>query len=435
MKTKFKQTDIGLIPEDWKICYLGGLGNLKNGINYNRNDVGAGLKVVSVKQLFRGEFVSFDDLESVRKEKIKNFKDYLLQNGDLLFARGSLKREGAGKLAMVCNIPEKDIVFSGFIIRFRIKTKNDYLFLNYLLRSPLYRELFPRIAVGTTITNLNQEILAKVPVILPSFNEQRAIASVLSSFDDKIELLEKQNETLEKIGEALFKHWFVDFEFPDENGKPYKSSGGKMIFNEELQKEIPEEWEVKRVKDIVDLTIGRTPPRMETNWFSTSQGIPWISIKDMGNSGVFLSETNEYLSNEAINKFNIPVIKKGTAVLSFKLTVGRVGITNKDMLSNEAIAHFNSPKYGLNQFFLFLFLKNFDFNSLGSTSSIASAVNSESLKNIGLFVPEKCVLNKFYELVNLNFNKIELNQNEINTLKLMRDLLLPKLMTGKIRVN
>jgi restriction endonuclease S subunit len=160
--------------------------------------------------LFRGELVSFNDLEVVKKDSISHWENYLLKEGDMLFARGSLKREGAGKLALVRNLPKEDIVFSGFTILFRNESENDNLFLNYLLRSPRYRELFPRIAVGTTITNLNQEILRSVPIILPPLPEQKAIAKILSDLDAKIELNNKMNRTLEAIGQALFKKWFID---------------------------------------------------------------------------------------------------------------------------------------------------------------------------------------------------------------------------------
>src|SRR5690606_3776929 len=138
---------------------------------------------------------------------------------------------------------------------------------------------------------------------------------VLSSLDDKIDLLHRQNKTLEQMAETLFRQWFVE--------------------------EAKEEWEVKKLKEVVDIGIGRTPPRKEFHWFSKSNiHVKWVSIKDLGDSGIFVFDTSEYLTEEAVEKFNIPVIPPDTVLLSFKMTLGRVAITTEQMLTNEAIAHF-----------------------------------------------------------------------------------------------
>jgi len=207
-----------------------------------------------------------------------------------------------------------------------------------------------------------------------------------------------QNGILEKIAQDLFKHWFIDFEFPNENGVPYKSTGGKMISTESI--EIPEGWRIEKLSHISDITIGRTPPRMEKQWFSENPNdVKWISIRDLGNSGIYVNKTAEYLTKEAVERFNISIIPKNTVILSFKLTVGRIAITTEDMLSNEAIAHIKLLKKDISPEFIYLFLKKFDFSSLGSTSSIATAVNSKSIKEIPILIPDEKTLRRFTEVV------------------------------------
>lgn len=252
------------------------------------------------------------------------------------------------------------------------------------------------------------DLIINVP---SSIAEQKSIASVLSSLDDKIDLLHRQNDTLEKMAETLFRKWFVEEE--------------------------KEEWESKQLKEVTDIAIGRTPPRKESKWFSTNpKDVKWISIKDLGDDGVFISITSEYLTKEAVETFNIPMIPKDTVVLSFKMTVGRVAITFDEMLSNEAIAHFKfNNKTPFSKEYLYMFLKTYRFETLGSTSSIVVAINSTMIKEMEILIPDEFTIQAFKDEAELLFNKIKSNQTQIQTLTALRDTLLPKLMSGEVRVS
>ncbi len=161
-----------------------------------------------------------------------------------------------------------------------------------------------------------------------------------------------------------------------------------------------------------------------------------VSIKDMGDSGIFIFDTSEYLTAEAVDNFNIPVIPKNTVVLSFKMTLGRVGITSEKMLSNEAIAHFKFNNHTpFTKEYLYLFLKTYPYQTLGSTSSIVTSINSRMIKELIIPIPDRQTLLLFDEQVKNGFLKINKNQKQIRTLQSLRDTLLPKLMSGEIRVN
>ena len=170
--------------------------------------------------------------------------------------------------------------------------------------------------------------------------------------------------------------------------------------------------------DICDIKIGRTPPRNQPQWFSGSHGIKWVSIKDMGNTGKYISQTSEFLTTDAIKKFNIPIIPVGTLLMSFKLTVGRLGFTGHDMCSNEAIAQLpiKDPDIVDNNY-LYYYLKNFNFGSLSSTSSIATAVNSKTVKNISVNLPPLYQQKKIADILSSLDEKIELNRRMNETLE------------------
>jgi len=170
--------------------------------------------------------------------------------------------------------------------------------------------------------------------------------------------------------------------------------------------------------DICDIKIGRTPPRKQPQWFSSSHGMKWVSTKDMGNTGKYISQTSELLTMDAISKFNIPIILAGTLLMSFKLTVGRLGFTEYDMCSNEAIAQLpiKDPDI-VDKNYLYYYLKNFNFDSLSSTSSIATAVNSKMVKNISVNLPPLDQQKKIADILSSLDEKIELNRRMNETLE------------------
>lgn len=306
--------------------------------------------------------------------------------------------------------------------------KADYNFVYYSLRHHYSQLLL--LKNGGAQQNLNVQIIKNYKLPLPPLPVQKKIAAILSSLDDKIEINTRMNKVLEETARALFHRWFVEFEFPNDEGKPYKSSGGRMIASE--MGEIPEGWTIKRAQEICNISIGKTPPRKETQWFtSNSSDVKWISISDMGSSGMFVLDSSEYLTVDAIEKFNIVTVPKDTVILSFKLTIGRVSITSEDLVTNEAIAHFKTNIQELREY-LYFTLKCYDYVSLGSTSSIATAINSKIIKNMNILLPHINLIKDYHALVLPIFEIIRTNQTEINQLKKIRETVLPKLMGGGI---
>ena len=193
--------------------------------------------------------------------------------------------------------------------------------------------------------------------------------------------------------------------------------------------------ETCRADEYFDISIGKTPPRKEPQWFSTNpKDVTWVSISDMGTCGLYISESSEQLTREAIDRHNVKIVPDNTVLLSFKLTVGRIAITDGEMTTNEAIAHFKTDKKEINEY-LYCYLKCFNYQTMGSTSSIATAVNSKIIKGMPFVVPTDEEITEFHSLATPMFAKIKANQAEIRNLTSLRDTLLPKLMSGELDVS
>ena len=230
----------------------------------------------------------------------------------------------------------------------------------------------------------------------------------------KIALNAKINHHLEEMAQAIFKSWFVDFE-------PFY---GKQ----------PTTWVTGKAEDFFDIAIGKTPPRKESEWFTTNpEDTTWVSISDMGDCGMFISDSSEYLTAESIKRFNVKIAPTHTVLLSFKLTVGRVAITNGEMATNEAIAHFKQTN-DITLEYLYCYLKAFDYQSLGNTSSIATAVNSKTIKAMPFIMPDHKVLGDFHAATAPLFEQVRTKLIENVRLVTIRDTLLPRLMSGELSV-
>ena len=281
------------------------------------------------------------------------------------------------------------------------------VFIYYFLKTLNLSNYAGGSAVPTLNRNHIHSLQVKVPLL---YDVQAKIGSFLKLLDDKIELNNAINHNLQQQVLAMYQKMFVDS--PNDNRKTC------------------------RADEYFDISIGKTPPRKEAEWFKTVQvdNIVWVSIADMGNCGLFIADSSEYLSPAAVKKFNVAIVPDNTVLLSFKLTVGRIAITDGWMTTNEAIAHFKTQNKFINEY-LYCYLKSYNFQTLGSTSSIATAVNSKIIKAMPFVVPTDDELAVFHNFAAPIFEKIKACQHENVQLTRLRDSLLPKLMSGEIDVS
>lgn len=278
-------------------------------------------------------------------------------------------------------------------------------YLYYHLNLNSTKNTIDSLLIGSTQKALTIESFKNIEIDVPNIEIQFKIVNLLNILSNKIRLNTDVNNNLLEIIDNLYKNEFIDIQ------------------------------EYKRAEEIANITIGKTPPRGNKKCFSTNkEDVKWVSIADLGKCGTYILDTSEKLTKEAVDSYNVKVIPKNTIILSFKLTVGRIAITSQEMTTNEAIAHFNLENKDM-IYYLYSYLKNFDYGKLGSTSSIATAVNSKIIKAMPIAIPEKEALKNYNEKVSSMFEKIRENEIENKNLEQLRDTILPKLMNGEIDLD
>ena len=297
----------------------------------------------------------------------------------------------------------------------------DSRFLYYVMLSRDFYMQADTVAIGAAQRTISLTALRNMEVELPSMEIQHRIANILSRYDSLIENYQKQIKLLEEAAQRLYKEWFVDLHFPGHE-------------NTKIVDGVPEGWEKKPALDFFEMSIGKTPPRTQKQWFTKgSNGIPWVSISDMKDT-MFVQETAEELTQDACENYNIKVIPKGTILLSFKLTVGRVAFAGADVCTNEAIAHFQKEGDEWKAYTL-MYLRNYNYDSLGNTSGISKAVNSTIIKNMPFVMPCTAILQEFSQRVLPFIKQTENLQSQLRLLTEARDRLLPKLMSGELTLE
>lgn len=354
------------------------------------NNEGEGLPFLQGNRTFGRRFPTFDTFTTKITKRASA--------GDVIMS----VRAPVGDL----NITPVDMCLGRGVCGIRMKNgKQDFLFylMKYNMQQLLNKE------AGTVFGSVNRNDINGLVVDIPDEETQDKIASFLGQIDRKIEINEAINRNLEDQVLTIYRKMFIETE--------------------------NEKRSVCRTDEYFDITIGKTPPRKEEEWFSGNPNdCVWISISDMGSCGTFINDSSEYLTKAAIEKHNVKVVPGNTVILSFKLTVGRIAITVGETTTNEAIAHFNNKKENIVEY-LYCYLKSFDFGALGSTSSIGTAVNSKTIKAMDFIVPDEAELADFYAITNPMFEQIKKNQFENQKLIAMRDILLPRLMSGELDVS
>ncbi len=382
------------------------------------NEENSGYYFISCKDIFDGQInyknarqITKADFEETHKRTMLEVDDILLTNSGTI-----------GRMAFVTDreATTKTTFQKSVAIIKPDKQKVLPRYLYYQLQNCVPQ--FINSSNGSAQKNLLLSTMRTFQIEIEENREkQEKIANTLSAYDDLIENNQKQIKLLEEAAQRLYKEWFVDLRFPEHE-------------NTKIVDGVPEGWKKNCAENFFEITIGKTPPRTEKRCFTTGKnGIPWVSIADMGNSGMFVLNTAENLTDDAIKQYNVKVIPKNTVFLSFKLTVGRVAIAPNDICTNEAIAHFKGRRECEREYTYF-YLKNFHYDELGSTSSISKAVNSKIIKAMPFIMPSEKLLKEYSSKTKDIFDLIICKQKMDNNLKIARDRILHKLMSGEMEV-
>jgi len=297
-------------------------------------------------------------------------------------------------------------------------------FYYYYFHLDSVQAYFYNVATGSTIKNLSLKSIQDFEVPVPEKTEWEGISDVLSALDTKINLNKRINAELEAMTKTLYDYWFVQFDFPDKNGKPYKNGGGKMVWNENLKREIPEVWNDGELKDIARITMGQSPPGESYN----SEGKGMVFFQGCTDFGSRFPTVRQFTTQPT------RYAKNGDILLSVRAPVGTLNIANEDCCIGRGLAALNSKNNCIAYLFgVMINLKQiFDRRNVDGTTF--GSITKDDLFSLKVVKPSMGILKLYHEIINPAFerqNKIELENQQLSEL---RDWLLPMLMNGQVKV-
>jgi type I restriction enzyme, S subunit len=364
------------------------------------------------------------DKKSVSDDDIEK---YILKEGDIVFARTG---NSTGKTYYHEN-KNGVLAYAGFLIKYSLDPdKVNPKYIRYFTISKYYNEWVDNLSLGSTRGNINANTFKICPILFPERNQQDILVKVLSNIDSKIELNNRINQELEAMAKTLYNYWFVQFDFPNEQGKPYKSSGGKMVYNEDLIREIPEDWDVRHLNEITPVSNESKNPLLSPDIDFKHYSIPVFDvIKTYGIEKGTTIKSNKFTVEEAdvlVSKLN-PWFKR--IVYPMK---------EENLICSTEFVVWRTPNINVKNY-LFYTAKNSHFiayctqNATG-TSNSHKRVNPTVMMKYQVAYNEN-IVEDFGEKIDSWIKKHVNNQQENTLLTELRDWLLPMLMNGQVTVG
>lgn len=377
-----------------------------------------------------GIVINSKDRRISKKDFEKIHKRTNLECGDLVIAT-------CGTLGKTCVIKDSLINYEfsrsvGIIKCNRKKLLPEYL--HYFFLNPLVQSRIVGNAKGGVQKHFYIGDMKDFEIQIPILAEQKKIASVLSALDDKIALNKKMNQKLEAMAKRLYDYWFVQYDFPDKNGHPYKTTGGPMTYNPTLKREIPVGWEVKQICDIAKIFNGSTPSTTEEENYGGE--IVWITPKDLSDQNCkFVYQGARNITQAGYDSCSTTMVPKGTVVMSSRAPIGLLSIAQCDLCTNQGFKNMVPNDMTDSKYLYYTIQQHIpQIQNLG-TGTTFKEVSKDELGRFAILYPPKKLIATFEEKVapifDVQFNKVK----EISRLTALRDKLLPLLMNGQVVVG
>ncbi|SCG82555.1 type I restriction enzyme, S subunit [Proteiniborus sp. DW1] len=349
----------------------------------------------------------------------KNAEKYLLEPNDIVFARTG---NSTGRSYFYDGRDGK-FVYAGFLIKFSLDPeKVNPKFMRYYTISTDYRNWVSSFSTGSTRGNINAQTYGSMKIKLPPRKQQDFLVEILSKLDEKIEINKQINKKLEEMAQAIFKHWFIDFEFPNENGEPYKSSGEEMVESELGM--IPKGWEVSNLNTVADIEMGQSPKGTSYN----ESGIGEVFYQGRTDFG------NRFPTKRLYTTEPKKMAKAGDILMSVRAPVGDINIAYEDCCIGRGLCLIrNREGHSSYMYYLMMSIRE-TLEIYNSEGTVFGSINKETLKSLPIIKPHSSIIEMYEKLVNDLDQKYLYNVKENRILVSLRDTLLPKLMSGEIRV-
>ncbi len=445
MNSEWQETIYGILRADFSENSLANLCHQDNGVQtgpfgsqlHQKDYVPVGTPILTVEHLGDNRIIH-QDLPRVSDYDKERLSKYTLRKGDIVFSRvGSVDRRALVREA------EDGWLFSGRCLRVRPDPdKIDPGYLSYFFGWASFKEYIRAIAVGATMPSLNTQILSDVIVPYPSLSEQRTIAHILGTLDDKIELNRRMNEMLEEMARALFKSWFVDFgpvRAKMEGRDPGLPKHLADLFPDQLVDSelgpIPEGWEVSEIGREVEVVGGSTPSTKEPAFWKEGN-IHWTTPKDLSKiQSPVLIETERKITRAGLQKISSGLLPVGTVLMSSRAPVGYLAIAQVPLAVNQGFIAMKCSGRISKEYTLSWCYENMDIIKANAGGTTFQEISKRNFRPLKVIVPSRGILKAYDSIVNPLFEKITLNVYESHTLTAQRDTLLPKLVSGELQVE
>ena len=351
-------------------------------------------------------------------------EEFLLEKGDIITP---LTEQAIGLLGTTARIPKSGkYIQSQDIALVKCKAgKIDPTFCYYLISSRLVRNQLSAAAQQTKIRHTSPDKIKACTVWIPELDEQITIGRLFASLDDKIHLNKRINDNLEAMAKQLYDYWFVQFDFPNEDGKPYKSSGGTMVWNEKLKREIPQGWSNGVLSDVANITMGQSPDGSSYN--EDGEGI--IFYQGSTDFGLRFPDIRQYTTSPS------RYANKGDILMSVRAPVGALNIANNDCCIGRGLSALSSKIGSMTHLYYLMNDFRLKFEGMNSAGTTFGSITKDELFSLPVIIPTKSVISEFEQVCEPIFDKQMIIGEEINGLTKQRDELLPLLMNGQATVN
>ena len=377
-----------------------------------------------------------DSLAKVRYGDAPSRAQRAVEKDTILYStvRPNLKHYG-----IVAEYNPNIVVSTGFTtidVKENKKEEIDAHFLYYLMTQQWVTKHLHTIAQSSVSSypSISPSDIGNLEFEFPFIATQRRIASVLSNIDKKIALNRQINQNLEALAKQLYDYWFVQFDFPDENGKPYKSSGGAMVYNEQLKREIPKGWEVKTINDLAEVFNGATPSTSDS--LNYGGDIIWITPKDLSNQqSKFIIQGERNITDKGYGSCSTHLLPVDSILMSSRAPIGLFTIAKTELCTNQGFKSF-VPKDKLLNSYLYYYLLQYkkQIERLGTGTTFKEVSRDDMLKFLVL-TPNTNILHLFEEKAKAIGDEQLTIQNENSSLIKQRDELLPLLMNGQVNFD
>ena len=315
------------------------------------------------------------------------------------------------------------------------ETKLCGKYLNAFMHSTYIQKYFENSASGSGQRyTLSLETINSMPILLPSLDKQKRIGEIFTLLDNRIKLNRAVNQNLEAMAKQLYDYWFVQFDFPNEEGKPYKSSGGKMVWNKKLKRKIPASWENKNIEDIADVYNGATPSTINEQNYGGD--IVWITPKDLSDQNQkFVYQGERNISQAGYNSCSTHLLPPNTILMSSRAPIGLLSIAKTELCTNQGFKSFVPKAENISTYlYYYLNIHIKQIEQLG-TGTTFKEVSREDVLKFPILKPSDAILDLWEKQVSALNNKQFVIQKENEFLTKQRDEILPLLMNGQVSVN